>query len=404
MAVPGRKGSGRSTALHPHNNAKEPRVFDAKSLERRDCVGCAASVVEALDALHIGLSVLDRDLRLVATNTAFLRLLDFPPELGRAGTPLEAVLRFNAERGEYGEGDVETLIQERLALARKFEAHRFERSRPDGTVLEITGNPLTTGGFVTTYSDVTEIIRARKALEKKERELRRHVEDLKVERALVEKQAQQMVHMAEDLAVQNKEIEKSRQFSDYQARHDELTGLPNRRYFYDYLQQTLTIAGAAGAGKALLFVDLDNFKQVNDRLGHDVGDALLRRVALRLTSSVRDSDFVTRLGGDEFAVLLAVKQENDVTMVAERILDSLALTVEEADPPITTGASIGAALYPQDGENREALLRSADTAMYEAKHRGRNCLVFAGDLTIGDGAEQSPGTIVRTPPEGSDRA
>src|SRR3546814_8270430 len=107
---------------------------------------------------------------------------------------------------------------------------------------------------------------------------------------MVEQQAQQMVHMAEYLALRNKEIEKSRAESDFQAKHDELTGLPNRRYFIDYLEQVLGIAGPVKAHKAVLFIDLDNFKPVNDILGHDHGDRLLRKVALRLTSSVRDRD------------------------------------------------------------------------------------------------------------------
>ena len=192
-----------------------------------------------------------------------------------------------------------------------------------------------------------------------------------------------MVHMAEDLAQRNKEIEQSRAESDFQAKHDELTGLPNRRFFIDYLQQVIGIAGSAGAHKALLFVDLDNFKPVNDILGHDEGDRLLRKVALRLTSSVRDSDFVARLGGDEFAVIATMKPENGlngVRIVAERILAALNLTVEQADPPIDVAASIGIALYPSDADNREALLRAADKAMYEAKHQGRNRVLFACEL------------------------
>lgn len=345
-----------------------------------------AAVQEGLDTLHIGLSIFDGNLNLVAFNQAFLTMLDFPRELGQIGTPLEAFFRLNAERGEYGptenEGDIAALVERRLALARKFKPHSFVRRRPDGGVIEVTGRPLASGGFVSTYTDITEITRTREALEEKEREMTRHFEDIDLERSMVEQQAQQMVHMAEDLALRNKEIEKSRQYSDFQARHDELTGLPNRRYFLDYLEQTLGVAQAAGAAKAVLFVDLDNFKPVNDQLGHDRGDALLRKVALRLTSSVRDSDFVARLGGDEFAVIAAMKPESGVDgvrLVAERILDSLNLTVEDPGPPITIGASIGIALYPLDADNREELLRQADTAMYDAKNSGRNRIVFAGD-------------------------
>src|SRR3546814_17318003 len=104
----------------------------------------------------------------------------------------------------------------------------------------------------------------------------RYFEDIEMQRAMVEQQAQQMANMAEDLALRNKEIEKSRAESDFQAKHDELTGLPNRRYFIDYLEQVLGIAGPVKAHKAVLFIDLDNFKPVNDILGHDHGERLLR--------------------------------------------------------------------------------------------------------------------------------
>jgi diguanylate cyclase (GGDEF)-like protein len=357
-------------------------VFDGK---RRisDQASDIMVIQEGLDTLHIGLSIFDAELRLVAFNQSYMSLLQFPPELGRIGMPLEAFFRYNAERGEYGEGDIEDLVEQRLALARKCEPHSFHRRRPDGTVIEVTGRPLVSGGFVTSYTDITDIVRAREALEIKEQEMIRHLEDIDLEREMVEQQAQQMVHMAEDLDLRNKEIEKSRAESDFQAKHDVLTGLPNRRYFIDYLEQVLEVAGSAGASKAVLFVDLDNFKPVNDLLGHDHGDQLLRKVAMRLTSSVRDSDFVARLGGDEFAVIAAMKPANGldgVRVVAQRMLESLQLTVEGSDPPFTITASIGVALYPADAETREGLLRAADAAMYEAKGAGRNRIVFATEI------------------------
>lgn len=343
----------------------------------------AVVVREALDSLHVGLSIFDAGLRLVACNRTFLAMLDFPAALGQTGTPLEAFVRFNTERGNNGEGDVDALVAERLATVRKMAAVEFRQTLADGTIVEVVRTPLPSGGIVSTYTDVTEITRAREALEEKEREMARHLEDIELERAMVEQQAQQMVQMAEDLAIQNKEIEKSRAESDFQARHDELTALPNRRYFLDHLEQVLGVAASAQAKKALLFIDLDNFKPVNDVLGHDVGDALLRKVALRLTSAVRDSDFVARLGGDEFAIIAGVKPENGidgVRVVAERILAALNMEVEGSAPPIAVAASIGVALYPEDAGDREALLRQADQAMYEAKNSGRNRVVFAAEL------------------------
>ena len=346
----------------------------------------AVAVQEALDSLLIGISIFDADLRLVACNKTLLTMLDFPADLGRPGTPLEAFVRYNTARGNNGTGNIDALVRERLAEARRFESKQFRLVLSDDTIVEVVRRRLPSGGVVSTYTDVTEITRAREALEEKEREMLRQLEDLDLERAMVEQQAEQMVHMAEDLAVQNKEIEKSRAESDFQAKHDVLTGLPNRRYFLDQLHQVLSVAAPAGAAKALLFVDLDNFKPVNDVLGHDVGDALLRKVALRLTSSVRDSDFVARLGGDEFAVIASMKVENGtsgVRVVARRILEALSLAVDDAEPPIAIAASIGVALYPFDADNAEELLRRADQAMYEAKNAGRNRIVFACEIPEG---------------------
>jgi diguanylate cyclase (GGDEF)-like protein len=365
-------------------------VYDGKQTSDVRSSGTLAVLQEGLDLLQIGLAIYDSDLHLVAFNRAYLTLNDFPPELGKAGTPLEAFFRHNAAHGEYGDKDLEAQVQQRLALARKFEPQKFTRSRPDGSVLEICRHPLPSGGFISTFTDITEITRAKEALEEKEQEMARHLEDIDLERAMVEKQAQKMVHMAEDLAVQNKEIEKSRQESEFQARHDELTALPNRRYFNDQLEQALAVAGSAGAHKALLFIDLDNFKPINDKLGHDRGDSLLRTVALRLTSTVRDGDFVTRLGGDEFAVLAAMKAGNGldgVRTLAERILAALTIKVEEAEPPIQVTASIGVACFPSDATQRAGLLHAADQAMYEAKSRGRNRIVFAAELAASDAAE-----------------
>ncbi|MEO3430409.1 diguanylate cyclase [Pelagibius sp. CAU 1746] len=358
-------------------------MFDGKSFDADEEVRCQASVLEALDAMHIGISIFDAGLRLITVNKAFMTLLAFPPEMGRPGTPLEALFRLNAERGEYGEGDIGAMVEERLALARKFEPHNFRRERPDGTVLEIIGTPLASGGFVTTYADVTEITRAKEALEEKERELTRHLEDMELERAMVEQQAVQVVDMAEQLAVQNKEIEASRKQSDFQARHDELTGLPNRRYFTEFLEQSLLVASQADTPKALLFIDLDNFKPVNDILGHDEGDALLKKVALRLTSCLRDSDFVARLGGDEFAVIAGMKPGSGIDgirVVAGRLREALNISVQDSGQPLSVTASIGVALFPADAGSRDELLKQADKAMYEAKAVGRNRIVFAEEL------------------------
>ncbi len=121
-----------------------------------------------LEKMDQGISMVDRELNVIAFNRKFLELLDFPPDLFKTGFHMEQAFRYNAERGEYGEGDIEQQVRERLALAKRFEPHAFERERPDGTILEIRGNPVAGGGFVTTYTDVTEHRRAEKALRESE--------------------------------------------------------------------------------------------------------------------------------------------------------------------------------------------------------------------------------------------
>ena len=144
--------------------------------------------------------------------------------------------------------------------------------------------------------------------------------------------------------------------------------------------------------KALLFIDLDNFKPINDTLGHDRGDQLLRDVAKALRKSVRDSDFVARLGGDEFAVIASVKPENGangVRILAERIASALTIAVESPDGIIVCSASVGVSLFPNDSSDLEGCLAMADNAMYAAKRAGRNCVVFASEAekSAGEAAE-----------------
>jgi len=145
-----------------------------------------AVLADALENLGQGVSYFDGDLILVYCNTHYLRLLGFPEELGKPGTPAEAYFRYNAERGEYGAGDVDTLVAERIALAKKFEAHQFERTRPDGQVLRIQGYPVENGGFVTTYQDITELRRSQTALEQANELLDERVKDRT--RALAERE------------------------------------------------------------------------------------------------------------------------------------------------------------------------------------------------------------------------
>jgi diguanylate cyclase (GGDEF)-like protein/PAS domain S-box-containing protein len=159
----------------------------------------------------------------------------------------------------------------------------------------------------------------------------------------------------------------------HQANHDSLTGLPNRKQFYERLAQCLENARNNNKLVALLFLDLDGFKQVNDKLGHDMGDQLLKLVAHRLTGCLRGSDVVSRLGGDEFTVILpAVPKVEDATRVAEKIIMTLAEPFLIQENKVLITVSIGISLYPLNGEAADILIKNADAAMYSAKELGRN--------------------------------
>jgi diguanylate cyclase (GGDEF)-like protein/PAS domain S-box-containing protein len=157
------------------------------------------------------------------------------------------------------------------------------------------------------------------------------------------------------------------------AQHDVLTHLPNRVLFKDRLAQALALAERQGKQLAVMFVDLDYFKKINDSLGHEMGDKLLQSVAGRLLACVRRTDTVSRFGGDEFAILLSqIEHAEDATFSARKILRSLAAPYVIDNKSLDISASVGASAYPGDGQDAESLLNKADAAMYEAKKHGRN--------------------------------
>jgi diguanylate cyclase (GGDEF)-like protein/PAS domain S-box-containing protein len=169
------------------------------------------------------------------------------------------------------------------------------------------------------------------------------------------------------------------QHLDHLAHHDQLTGLPNRLFLAAHLPEALQAAARTGQILAVLFLDLDRFKHINDSRGHEAGDQLLKAVAERLRATLRGEDIVIRMGGDEFVVIMkSVRNAEDVNEAALRITDSLSSPIAIDGRPVTTSASIGVSLYPRDGADMGELLRHSDTAMYQAKERGRNnCQVFS---------------------------
>jgi diguanylate cyclase (GGDEF)-like protein len=271
-----------------------------------------------------GISVYDKDLRMVLCNEQQRKLLDYPDEIFASGYPtLEDMYRYNARRGEYGPGDVEQQVKARMELAREARAHVFERTRPNGTVLEVRGVPLEGGGFLTAYLDVTE-----------------------------QRRTQALIARL--------------------ARYDALTELPNRVLFRDRLEQALARA-KRGEKIALLYTDLDGFKPINDRFGHAAGDALLRAVADRLHKNQRETDTVARLGGDEFVFIqTAIKEELvDSATLARRLIRSISAPYEIAGKTIVVGASMGIAFAPRHGTEPDDLIHKADLALYHSKANGR---------------------------------
>jgi diguanylate cyclase (GGDEF)-like protein len=275
-----------------------------------------------------GLLLFDHDLTLVLCNDRQRQLLEYPDELFAHGNPtLEQIFRFNAERGEYGPGRTEDHVKMRMELVARREPHVFERTRPNGTILEIRGMPLSDGGFVTTYVDVSEQRRAQ---------------------ALIQ-------HL---------------------AHHDQLTGLANRALLMDRLHMALAQV-KRGRRMALHYIDLDKFKPINDRHGHAAGDQVLKRAAAAMQRSVRETDTVARIGGDEFVIIQTdIETTADAGKVARRVLDAVSEPHFAEGADLSVGASIGIAQAPWDGDATDELLRKADLALYRSKEAGGSRINF----------------------------
>ena len=173
------------------------------------------------------------------------------------------------------------------------------------------------------------------------------------------------------------QVESAKVQLNHLAHHDVLTNLPNRMLLHDRLNQAIEVARRQNRQLAVMFLDLDGFKHINDSLGHAVGDELLRSVAQRLVACVRQSDTVSRQGGDEFVLLLPlIEHAEDAARSGQKILEALALPHPVDGQDLHISVSIGISIYPTDGQDAETLLKSADTAMYHAKENGRNNYKF----------------------------
>lgn len=191
----------------------------------------------------------------------------------------------------------------------------------------------------------------------------------------------QLRRTAEELSQSNAELRLSQERLNYIANHDALTGLPNRALLYDRISQALEIAKSSSQMVVLMFIDLDGFKRINDRLGHPIGDLLLQAVAKRLTGCLRTSDTVARLGGDEFVVLLpTIPDAHDAAQVGRKLLNILSQAFVISSETLSVTASIGIALFPTHGDRLELLIDLADKAMYHVKKTGKGRFAFADQI------------------------
>jgi diguanylate cyclase (GGDEF)-like protein/PAS domain S-box-containing protein len=229
---------------------------------------------------------------------------------------------------------------------------RFKRRDGSTFLCRVRGRRIDAGDaeqeWIWSYDDVTA-----------EREADARVKSAleSLERAVVERTAQ---------------LEEAKARAQHLADHDALTGLPNRRLLEDRLTQALAMSQRNREHTAVMFVDLDRFKAINDSLGHAVGDALLKEVSQRLVAQLRTGDTICRIGGDEFVLVLPqIKRSSDVAQVAQKVIEQLSLPVMAEERELVVTPSIGIAVFPDDGRDAETLIRNADAAMYHAKEAGR---------------------------------
>ena len=278
----------------------------------------------ALNNMAQGLCMFDPQQRLLIANRRFSEIFKVSSDKLASGTSIREVMAL-AQAIDKNPDDAATAQRKLLTGP---PTGSVVTTLADGRIISISHRPLPDGGLVATFDDVTEQRRA---------EVR----------------------------------------ASFLATHDDLTALPNRVVFSQSVSEAVKIGRRYGQQFAVMFVDLDRFKIINDTLGHSAGDALLIEIAKRLTQSVRESDLVSRIGGDEFVILLRkVSDADQVTTVARKILSIVVkpLTIHGQECRVT--ASIGISLFPSDAQDGETLIKNADAAMYAAKEDGRNAFRF----------------------------
>ncbi|QDW38092.1 EAL domain-containing protein [Bradyrhizobium sp. KBS0727] len=280
----------------------------------------------AMNNIPQGLILYDASARIIICNQPYIEMFGLSPEVVKPGCTMQRLIAHRKETGSF-DGDVDAFCDAIIHKVSLGKATRQLTEAPGGRAIEIINRPLKAGGWVATIEDITERTRA----------------------------DEKIAHL---------------------AHYDALTDLPNRVLFRERLEQALK-AVLPGEQLAVLYIDIDEFKGVNDALGHPIGDELLMGVAGRLRGCLKASDLAARLGGDEFAVIqTAIKSQSEATQLVDKIHSAIRQPFECTGHLITTDASIGVALAPGDGIDLDQLLRNADLALYGAKGDGRRTYRF----------------------------
>lgn len=275
----------------------------------------------ALNNMSQGLCMLDSELRVIVCNRRYLEIYGTSPDIVKPGVSMREIMEHSCALGIHPNTTAAQLYADYIERLREGE-HTLHRYLADGRIIKLNHTRMPHGGWVITYEDVTE----------------RHKAQARV------------AHM---------------------ARHDSLTELPNRTLFRDRMNDGLAEITVSGGEMAVLCLDLDNFKTVNDRLGHAAGDRLLRWVAARLKEHIGEYDTVARLGGDEFALLQRGPQPESAERLARRLVEIIGRPPPLENQSIHVGVSIGIALAPEHGLDTDELMKCADLALYQAKAKGR---------------------------------
>jgi diguanylate cyclase (GGDEF)-like protein/PAS domain S-box-containing protein len=282
----------------------------------------------ALNNMSQALCMVDAQQRTIVCNIRFLELFGLRSDLVRPGVAIAEVFGAVSANGYYDRRIIETIRLEQLSLAATGRPWRFIQEDARGRALSVSHQPMEDGGWVATYEDISD-----------------------------RRQAEARIR--------------------FMAHHDALTGLPNRLLFRERMEAALERIRRPSDAVAVLCLDLDYFKDVNDTLGHPAGDALLETVARRLRGCIRTGDLVARLGGDEFAILqFSEDQPIDAEALAQRIVDALRQPYQIEGQRVIVSVSIGIAIASESGVNADLLLKCADLALYRAKADGRSTYRF----------------------------